>query len=227
MPLSQTDTGHYSPAFEGGIEMSRDKSVSHEKIIRAAIDEFSEYGYDKASMRRIGDRCGLTAAALYRHFDGKEAMFEAIVEPAVRDLDDWMEAHISGFEDPLSNASGPDPISDLWNRAEIDMIRDLIYPRMDEYSMLINRSAGSKYENYLDELVGRHQEKMAAYLRVLSEKGYNVRDISSDELHILMTAYCTALFEPIAHGYTLADAIGYLDTVEEFFKPGWKAIMGI
>ena len=86
--------------------MPRDKSLSHEKIIRAAMDEFSEFGYDKASMRRIGQRCGLTAAALYRHFDSKESMFEALVEPAVTDMKKWLESHVAASEEAVRSAAG-------------------------------------------------------------------------------------------------------------------------
>lgn len=200
--------------------MPRDKSLSHEKIIRAAMDEFSEFGYDKASMRRIGQRCGLTAAALYRHFDSKEAMFEALVEPAVTDMKKWLEAHAAA-----DIKGGADPEM-MWNSVEVDMMRELIYPRMDEFSMIINKAKGSKYEDFLNELVTDHQERLMPHLRMLREAGYDVRDISEDELHMLITAYCSALFEPVAHGYTLENALRYLGTVEEFFMPGWKKLMG-
>jgi AcrR family transcriptional regulator len=209
--------------------MPRDKSLSHEKIIRAAMDEFSEFGYDKASMRRIGQRCGLTAAALYRHFDSKEAMFEALVEPAVTDMKKWLEAHADAPEDAVRSAAdikgGADPEM-MWNRIELDMMRELIYPRMDEFSMIINKAKGSKYEDFLNELVTDHQERLMPHLRILREAGYKVKDISEDELHMLITAYCSALFEPVAHGYSLENALKYLSTVEEFFMPGWKNLMG-
>ncbi|MBP3898469.1 MAG: TetR/AcrR family transcriptional regulator [Mogibacterium sp.] len=200
--------------------MPRDKSLSHEKIIRAAMDEFSEFGYDKASMRRIGQRCGLTAAALYRHFDSKEAMFEALVEPAVTDMKKWLEAHAAA-----DIKGGADPEM-MWNSVEVDMMRELIYPRMDEFSMIINKAKGSKYEDFLNELVTDHQERLMPHLRMLRDAGYKVRDISEDELHMLITAYCSALFEPVAHGYSLENALKYLSTVEEFFMPGWKNLMG-
>ena len=200
--------------------MPRDKSLSHEKIIRAAMDEFSEFGYDKASMRRIGQRCGLTAAALYRHFDSKEAMFEALVEPAVTDMKKWLEAHAAA-----DIKDGADPEM-MWNSVEVDMMRELIYPRMDEFSMIINKAKGSKYEDFLNELVTDHQERLMPHLRMLRDAGYKVRDISEDELHMLITAYCSALFEPVAHGYSLENAFKYLSTVEEFFMPGWKNLMG-
>lgn len=47
--------------------MPRDKTASHAKIMAAAREEFMEYGFGKASMRRIGERCGMTAAGIYRH----------------------------------------------------------------------------------------------------------------------------------------------------------------
>lgn len=200
--------------------MPRDKYLSHEIIIRAAMDEFSEFGYDKASMRRIGQRCGLTAAALYRHFDSKEAMFEALVEPAVTDMKKWLEAHAAA-----DIKGGADPEM-MWNSVEVDMMRELIYPRMDEFSMIINKAKGSKYEDFLNELVTDHQERLMPHLRMLRDAGYKVRDISEDELHMLITAYCSALFEPVAHGYSLENAFKYLSTVEEFFMPGWKNLMG-
>lgn len=108
--------------------MPRDKTLSHRKIMQSAMEEFSEYGYEKASMRRIGGRCGLTAAALYRHYDNKEAMFDSLVRPAVEDLRAWIDEHVS-----------------MWESAEIDMMRELIYPRMDEYALLINKSHGFAY----------------------------------------------------------------------------------
>ena len=46
--------------------MPRDKTESHARVLAAARDEFMEYGFEKASMRRIGERCGMTAAGLYR-----------------------------------------------------------------------------------------------------------------------------------------------------------------
>ena len=43
---------------------------------------------------------------------------------------------------------------------------------------------------------------------------------------MLLTAYFTALFEPVVHRYPLDEALLYLDTVEEFFLPGWEKITG-
>lgn len=50
-----------------------------EKILSAALELFSATGYDGTSMQDIATRLGLTKAALYRHFSGKEALFDALI----------------------------------------------------------------------------------------------------------------------------------------------------
>ena len=226
--------------------MARDKMLSHARIVSAAWDEFTENGYEKASMRRIGERCGLTAAALYRHFDSKEAMFDALVRPALNDMQAWVEEHYersaieqngpgTGSVDMTADNEASDQSSDtasltadgkLFNRLEIEMMRELIYPRMDEYDLLINKAAGSAYENFVHDMVSRHQSLMEDAIEKLREEGNAVRDISHEELHMLVTAYISALFEPVVHHYPLETALRYLDTVEAFFSPGWRIVIG-
>ena len=209
--------------------MPRDITLSHERIIRAARDEFSEYGFEKASMRRIGKRCGLTAAALYRHFDSKEAMFDALIRPALEDLEEWINEHVSRSEEAIRTCAdlpGGKETREIWDSTEIDMMRELIYPRMEEYAMLVNKSHGSKYEDFLDHFVEYQMKMMIPQFKELRQLGLDVKDISEKELHIVTTAYCTALFEPVVHNYSLEDAVQYLDTVEAFFMPGWKNLMG-
>jgi AcrR family transcriptional regulator len=63
--------------------MPRDKTLTHIKVMDAARDGFMKYGFEKASMRSIAQRCGMTAAGLYRHCEDKEDLFDQLVSPAV------------------------------------------------------------------------------------------------------------------------------------------------
>lgn len=51
-----------------------------EKILQQALLLFSRKGYDATSMQDIADTLSITKAALYRHYAGKRAIFERIVE---------------------------------------------------------------------------------------------------------------------------------------------------
>ena len=202
--------------------MPRDKTESHARVLAAARAEFMEYGYEKASMRRIGERCGMTAAGLYRHCRDKADLFRQIAEPSVQRIEDWIQSHIARSETAMRTDS-----IDLGQDSEIVMMREIIYPHMEEYRLLLTKAQGTEYENFLHDLVERHQKEMERFLPVIRENGFPVRETDSKHLHLLLSAYVTALFEPVVHGYTLEEALRCLDTVEDFFLPGWNRVLGL
>ena len=201
--------------------MPRDKTANHVRILAAAKQEFLEYGFENASMRRIGERCGMTAAGIYRHCRDKADLFEQVAAPAVESLHSWLDSHMARYEDAMRQEGGV-----LWCDSEIDMMREVVYPRMEDFRLLLNCAQGTRYENFLHDLTEVSQKKMLEYLPRLRARGNPVREISPAELHLLMSAYTTALFEPVIHGYPLEEALRCLDTVEAFFLPGWKKLMG-
>ena len=201
--------------------MPRDKTANHIKLMAAARAEFLEVGFEKASMRSIGERCGLTAAGLYRHCRGKEDLFDQLVSPAVERLNVWTQEHVDRYVKTVESSREP-----LWRDSWIDMMREIVYPNMEDYTLLVARSQGTKYEHFLHDLTETGQAQFLSFFPMLRERGYPVWDISPAALHLLLSAYSTALFEPVIHSYPLEDAIRCLDTVEAFFLPGWKKLMG-
>ncbi|MFG2026483.1 TetR/AcrR family transcriptional regulator [Streptomyces sp. NPDC048825] len=60
------------------------------QIVRAALAGFAEHGYERASLRDIAARAGVTHAALLRHFSGKEELLLAAL--AQREADEEEQA---------------------------------------------------------------------------------------------------------------------------------------
>lgn len=52
---------------------------THELIIQAAYELFLEHGYHGTSMRQIAQRAGLVVGGIYNHFQGKEAVYQAVL----------------------------------------------------------------------------------------------------------------------------------------------------
>ncbi len=71
------------PAAE---ERLRDADRSQGTILAAARDEFAEYGLGGARMDRIAERAGLNKRLIYYYFTDKEALFQAVLEQAYRDI---------------------------------------------------------------------------------------------------------------------------------------------
>ena len=201
--------------------MPRDKTANHIKIMAAAKAEFMEKGFDKSSMRSVAERCGMTAAGIYRHCVDKADLFDQIVAPAVDRINAWLDAHVARYAEAVQKEKHIQ-----WRDSEIDMMREIIYPNMEEYHLLLAKSQGSKYENFLHDLTEGQQAQLLQYLPMLKAQGYAVKDIDSKELHLLLSAYTTALFEPVIHNYSLEEALHCLKAVEAFFVPGWKQLFG-
>lgn len=61
------------------------------RILRAALDLFAEHGYQRTSLRQIGERLRLTKTAILYHFPAKENLLAALVEPLVADLEGLLD----------------------------------------------------------------------------------------------------------------------------------------
>jgi AcrR family transcriptional regulator len=59
---------------------------SKERILRAALDAFSENGFDGATTRDIASRAGVNLGLIKYYFDGKLKLWQAAVDRAFADL---------------------------------------------------------------------------------------------------------------------------------------------
>ena len=53
------------------------------RILAAALDMFSQRGYDGTNMRELASSLGLVKSALYRHFESKEAVWNALLDEMI------------------------------------------------------------------------------------------------------------------------------------------------
>ena len=204
--------------------MPRDKSLSHIKVQKAIKEEFLEKGYEAASIRSIGARAGMTSAGLYRHYADKDAMFDEVVSPVIEKLKRWTKDH---KEKKYALVDGGAGRNELFGESFVDLIREVILPNRDEFKLLITRAGGSKYENFIHDFAEDNQKDMMDAFEYLRKSGYPVKKIDEEEIHMLLSAYLTACVEPIIHEYDDTKIDKYLNTIQEFFMPGWLKIMGL
>lgn len=207
--------------------MPRDKTASHDKIVAAAMREFQEKGFEQASMKAVADAVGMTSAALYRHFTSKQDMFAAMVQPAVDMLNVWKDKHIASSYAMLKQ----EDLESMWNfendSNDARMVLDVMYQQPEAFYLLLCCSAGTPYESFAHDMTEQATDRMMSFLQECRAQGYPARDVQRDEMHMLVSAYCAALIQPIEHGYDRADAERYLKAIIDFFTPGWRMITGL
>lgn len=56
---------------------------TRDKILALALDRFSQNGYDGTNVRELTESLGLVKSALYRHFESKEAIWNALLDEMI------------------------------------------------------------------------------------------------------------------------------------------------
>lgn len=79
--------------------MDERRTDTREHIRTIALELFAEHGYDRASLREIAERLGLTKAAVYYHFRTKEEILASLIEDFLAQIDDivdWAASRAAG-----------------------------------------------------------------------------------------------------------------------------------
>ena len=101
------------------------------------------------------------------------------------------------------------------------------YDNFEEFKLLLCCSAGTKYANFIHDFVMLEQEETLSYMEAARKQGIPVREVDPRELHLMLSAYVTAVFEVVIHDFSKEEAVHYLCTLQAFFYPGWRAVLGL
>lgn len=122
------------------------------QIARAATDAFSELGYHAVSMENIAARVGISAAALYRHSQGKYDLFRDVVLTLGRQLVD-----ATAFADDVPADADPEKVLSALTRALID-------------TTIVNRTTGGLYRWEGRYLRGDDQRALAEQIKLINRR---------------------------------------------------------
>ncbi len=205
--------------------MPKDKSGTLEKIIPCAKREFLDKGFERASLRKIAADANMSAAGLYRHFESKEAMFDALVAPLVN-------TYLRNYEESMQRSYellDTEEIKKFWEVSEEEGLQyiDFIYDHFEEFKLLLTCSDGTKYQNFMHDISEMEVKEMTRLMDELRSRGFTVKDISQDELHMLVSGYVASVFEVVIHDYPREKAIAQARTLMEFLYPGWIKAFGM
>ncbi len=202
--------------------MIRDKTMHHGKIIDAAMAEFLEYGFRDASMRRIAAAAGMSVSGLYKHFESKEEMFSALVDPAYEGL----LALFRQETDEQEQVIGTGDLSGWETGRDAKLAVAYIYDHLDAFRLIICKSQGTKYESFLHDLAVLEEETTLSFMEILKGQGVQIKDFSRKELHLLTTVNVNAVFQTVEHDFTFDEAMHYADTLDHFFSKAWREFFG-
>ena len=196
---------------------------TQKKILEIGKKEFLVKGFKDASLRGIVKEAGFTQGAFYGYYPDKASLFSALVSDAADGLMEQFKAAQQVHYELIpeeKTAQSRELSTDYLN-----YFINYIYDNFDAFKLVICCSEGTKYANYIHELVEIEVEQTEDYYDQLRRLGKLEGTVSYELHHMITSAYFTAVFETVAHDMTRDHAIQYVNELATFFNCGWDGLL--
>jgi AcrR family transcriptional regulator len=205
--------------------MSNEESTTLKNILSAGKAEFLEKDFNSASLRNIVKTAGVTTGAFYGYFSGKEALFAALVEEHAKAI---MNIFMSAQES-FGELSDEEKINHMGveSRTSLNEIVDYIYEHFDEFKLIICKSEGTSYENFIHNMVEIEVEETYQFIDALRSQGKHVPNIEKAVCHMIVSGMFSGIFELIEHDMKKENAKKYVSEFQDFYIAGWSKILGL
>ncbi len=192
------------------------------RILNSAKREFLEVGFERASLKDICEKADVTTGALYKRYSGKEELFHAVVADTVADLNKFVKQRCEVSASSLSD----DALIKAWDMDEENMMAwfRFLYAHHDGFVLLISCADGTKYSNFQHDWVEIMTNETYKYFFEAQRRGITKVNISIRDMHILLSAFWTTIYEPFIHGYTWEQIESHCKLVCGLFN--WQRVLG-
>ena len=195
-----------------------------ERILNCAKAEFMDRGYTEASLRSIAAAADTSTNSIYVRFKDKEGLFSTIVEPVLSEMTERFLKIQEAFHHMERTAQAAH-MAEYADGGTAELV-DYMYDHLDEFRLLLDASYGTRFHNFVDELVRIEVEYTYKYMEAM---GYAARlggAMPEKLLHIVTTSRFESIFEVIRHGMSREEAAEYIELLSRYHRTGFMAIFG-
>lgn len=186
-----------------------------DKIIKAAFDEFMEFGFQKASIRKIADCAGVTPGAVYTRYNSKDDLFCSLVSNFLSAVKTQSEPIGKMYYD-LLESKNVDALLDAIRKEE-KIYLDILFQYYDECILFFCRSEGSSIYAMIQKMMEHKTVETVTFLKEMAQG-----DIDLDGVGMIMGEQFYYYQQILEKGYSKEKAISCMKTVETFLEAGWR-----
>lgn len=181
------------------------RSEVRERIIQAAIESFSQTGFDRTKMDDIAKRLGLSKGTIYLYFKSKEELFIAISDHYVRMMKGPLGAIFETKENLISDAEQFYETFRKMGRSGDDRV---------VFEMIVESARNARLKKAMHEHRLKIHDVIEGYLKRQVGRGFFRRDLDTDSMAWALMALWT--------GQTIHKLVGVNEAAN---KKAWSAII--
>ena len=200
-----------------------ERTETQRKILEVGKKEFLEKGFKDASLNQIVAEAGFTKGAFYGYYPDKTALFEDLVGETASELLTRFKAAQDDYFDLVPEGKAKDSLA--LSTQHLHEFVAFMYDHFDEFKLILCRAEGTRYANFLEELVELEVECSEEYYALLRKRGKLSGKMTKQLHHMITSAYFTAVCETIVHDMPKEEAMRYIEELAKFFNSGWKGLL--
>lgn len=204
--------------------MGKEENATLKRIQEVAIKEFLEKGFKGASLRDIVKKAGVTTGAFYGYYSSKEALFEDLVSETADYMYEKFCKTLESFE-KLSVEEQTRQMEE-YSIDYLDSAVDYAYEHRGIFRLILQSSAGTRYENYIHQMVEIEIQSTEDYVARMRKAGYDITMPNLNLAHAIISGMLSALSELIVHDLPKEETKSCIKQIGEFMEAGWKKVMG-
>ena len=198
-----------------GVSRRQQYSASTKRaLVDVAQRLFTEHGYAATSLDQVVAGARVTKGALYHHFSGKQAVFEAVFEKIETDASARIRKALRGSKDPWEKAL-------IGLRAFLEIVQDPAYQRI----VIQEGPAILGYERF------REQEERSSYglvqdlvRDVLEDSSYDLSDEMVETFSRIFFGAMSAAGESVSSSPNPKAAVAQVETAIAFILTGLRTL---
>lgn len=196
------------------------------RLIEAAGREFLKNGFENSSVRTIAEKANTSARAIYTRFENKEALFQAVIEPAYSYFMELFKNDKKAYWENAESGILPEKPEEYYIK-----YLDFAYKHKKQFHLLLTCAKGSRFESFTEKLARLDLDYLQTHLpRVLNNQKNNSSDLlknwgisdSSRKLFFesITLSFYQNLFIPFINGMSFEDAKDYIIKLTQFYSAG-------
>lgn len=178
-------------------------------LMEAGKEEFLKKGFEKASLRKICEKAGVTTGAVYFFFENKEDLFHEIVAGTVKQL----EALVRELTAEELGGGGSSSDSDK-------RIMEFLWNNSSEVQLLLEKAEGTRYEMFKHEIFSQMERNFSLFF----QKYGNFKE-DKNLIKVLVEMRMRGYMELIYGGYPLEEVLRLAELIGYYADGGFESLL--
>lgn len=191
-------------------------------LLASATEEFAEYGFEKASLRRICTKAGVTTGALYFLFQDKEDLFRSVISPVTDRILVLIAEH---YETELAS-----PLQSVLQGEDEDVragheVLSLFYAHRTVCDVVLSNRSHPAVCAFFDSLIEKMDRQMVLLLTQAHPAVAQHPAFNQWTIHWISHMLIDSVLHIIKHNFEEEQAKQQLQILVRFLRGGFLALL--